>query len=677
MSRTGSPLLESGGLRRARRGQSAHVPRGGFPHVACPIVRFSAIDALSTGVALGGPAFATHHNPCRTRWLRLKPDRSLLIPGLAVLACVCVGALVYRATLDTQLSLQQHAAAQRLDFAAQSLESLLHRNEALPALLALDGGLGRALRDSRPDNLATANAFLGQAAGLADVEAAYLMDAGGQTVAASNWRLPSSFVGQNYRFRPYFEAAMQGRTGRFYGVGATTGKPGYFIAAPLPAAALARGVVAVKISLDAFEASLAASGDTVLLADRDGVVFVSTEAQWRYRTLAPLGTQALARLENAQQYGRHALRPMDHGLGAWPDGGAPIRLQHAGLEREFSVATRGVGPLGWQMLLLADRYPVRQEALVAGLAGGLCAALLLGMLFYQRLDQQGQAERRASAARLQAAHDMLETQIAQRTTDLTAANAALQLRVSELQHAETILRGTRDAAVQAGKLAVLGQMAAGMSHELNQPLAALQTLSDNAVALDRQGRREDVAENLQLIGQLAARMGRIVRQLKSFVRKETPVLQPCRVRDALDHALLLLAQRCTAVQARIDVQPFDAGLRVMADPTRLEQVLVNLLRNGLDAVQDRPVREVRFAPASDDGWVRLRVSDTGGGIAPEVRGRLFEPFFTTKAGEGLGLGLAVSRIIVEGMGGTLTVEDIPEGGGAGFTVTLALARPDA
>ncbi len=636
---------------------------------------------------LSGP----HHNACRTaapagrrpppgippRSLRLKPDRSLLIPGLAVLACVCVGALVYRATLDTQLSRQRHAAAQRLDFAAQSLESLLHRNEALPALLALDDGLGRALRDSGQTGLAAANAFLEQAAGLADVEAAYLMDASGHTVASSNWRLPGSFAGQNYRFRPYFEAAMQGQTGRFYGVGATTGKPGYFIAAPLPSNAPARGVVAVKISLDDFEASLAAGGDTVLLADRDGVVFVSTEAQWRYRTLAPLGTQALARLQDAQQYGGHALGPIDHGLGAWPDGSAPVRLRRGGMERDFSVAARGVGPLGWQMLLLADQYPVRQEALVAGLAGGLCAALLLGMFFYQRLDQQGQAERRASAARLQAAHDMLASQIAQRTADLTAANTALQERVSDLQQAEQILRGTRDAAVQAGKLAVLGQMAAGMGHELNQPLAALQTLSDNALALDRQGRREDVAENLQLIGQLAARMGRIVRQLKSFVRKEAPVLQPCRVRDALDHALLLLAQRCTAVQARIDVQPFDPGLCVMADPTRLEQVLVNLLRNGLDAVQDRPVREVRFAPAAGDGWVRLRVSDTGGGIAPEARGRLFEPFFTTKAGEGLGLGLAVSRIIVEGMGGTLTVEDVPEGGGAGFTVTLALARPDA
>ncbi|SFD71377.1 two-component system, NtrC family, C4-dicarboxylate transport sensor histidine kinase DctB [Paracidovorax konjaci] len=617
--------------------------------------------------------------PAASSPFRVKPDRSLLIPGLAVLACVCAGALAYRWSLEAQLAGQQRAATQRLAFAAQSLESLLHRNEALPALLALDGGVGTALRRPNAANLRAANAFLGQAAALADVEAAYLMDTRGLTIAASNWEQVSSFVGQNYRFRPYFESAMAGQTGRFYGVGATTGKPGYFIAAPLPAGAPAQGVVAVKMSLDAFEAALFAGGDTVLLADREGVVFLSTEADWRYRTLAPLGAGARARLEGAQQYGSHALLPLDHGHGTRPADGTAVRLRRAGQERDFLLAARDVGPLGWQMLLLVDQNPARQEALVAGLAGGLCAALLLGLALYQRLDQQGQAERRASAARLQAAHDMLESQIARRTADLTEANTALQGRVRDLQHAEHILRGTRDAAVQAGKLAVLGQMAAGMSHELNQPLAALQTLSDNAIALDRQGRREDVAENLHLIGQLAARMGRIVRQLKSFVRKEAPVLRACSVRDALDHALMLLAPRCTAVRARIDVQEFSAGLCVRADATRLEQVLVNLLRNGLDAVQDRPVREVRFACSVDDpgagDTVRLRVSDTGGGIAPEARERLFEPFFTTKAGEGLGLGLAVSRIIVEGMGGTLAAADLPQGG-AEFTVALPLAHPD-
>ncbi|NOJ99988.1 sensor histidine kinase, partial [Corallococcus coralloides] len=126
-------------------------------------------------------------------------------------------ALAYRGSLGSQLAGQQRAAAQRLDFAAQSLESLLHRNEALPALLALDDGTARALRHPGAANLQAANAFLGRAAGLADVEAAYLMDTRGLTIAASNWNRPSSFVGQNYRFRPYFEAAMQGLTGRFYG----------------------------------------------------------------------------------------------------------------------------------------------------------------------------------------------------------------------------------------------------------------------------------------------------------------------------------------------------------------------------------------------------------------------------------------------------------------------------
>jgi len=142
------------------------------------------------------------------------------------------------------------------------------------------------------------------------------------------------------------------------------------------------------------------------------------------------------------------------------------------------------------------------------------------------------------------------------------------------------------------------------------------------------------------------------------------------VREALDHALLLLAPRCQAVDARIVVGDFDGALCVLADATRLEQVLVNLLRNGLDAVQHQAVREVRFAvQAQADGRVLLRVADTGRGMDPEVQTHLFEPFYTTKAGEGLGLGLAVSRIIVEGMGGTLVAANLVHGG-AEFTVGL-------
>lgn len=604
--------------------------------------------------------------------LRLKPTRSLLTSGLALLACVFVAALAYRWSLGAQLAGQQRAANQRLAFAAQSLESLLQRNEALPALLALHSRTNLALQRPDPQNLQAANAYLASAVALADVDTAYVMNTEGLTLAASNWNLPSSFVGQNYRFRPYFEAAMQGRIGRFFGVGVTTGKAGYFMASALPPEAPAPGVVAVKISLDAFEAALADGGDTVLLADGEGVVFVSTEPAWRYRTLAPLPADVRGRLQGVQQYGNHPLTPL-HADGFRPADGDTLRLQQAGQQRDFSVAARSVGPLGWQMLLLADQRPARQEALVAGLAGGLCAALVLGLALLRRLDRLGRAERAASAQRLREAHGMLEVQIAQRTREITAANAALEDRVRDLQQAEQIVRGTRDTAVQAGKLAVLGQMAAGISHELNQPLAALQTLSDNAIALHQRQRGDDVAENLRLISQLAGRMGRIVRQLKSFVRKEPPALSPCSVREALDHALLLLAPRCQAVDAQIAVADFDEALCVLADATRLEQVLVNLLRNGLDAVQHQAVREVRFAvEVQADASVLLRVADTGLGMDPEVQTHLFEPFYTTKAGEGLGLGLAVSRIIVEGMGGTLAASNLPEGG-AEFTVRLPWA----
>lgn len=600
---------------------------------------------------------------------RLKPTRSLLSSGIALLACVFAGALAYRWSLDAQLAAQQRAASQRLAFAAQSLESLLQRNEALPALLALNSRTNLALQQPTPQNLQAANAYLASAVALAGVDTAYVMDTQGLTLAASNWNLPSSFVGQNYRFRPYFEAAMQGQIGRFFGVGVTTGRAGYFMASALPPEAPAPGVVAVKISLDAFEAALAEGGDTVLLADGEGVVFVSTEPAWRYRTLAPIPAPVRTRLQGVQQYGNYPLTPLQ-GHGPRPVDGDTLRLQQAGQQRDFSVAARTVGPLGWQMLLLADQRPARQEALVAGLAGGLCAALVLGLALLRRIDRQGRAERAASDQRLREAHGMLEAQIAQRTREITAANTALEERVQALQQAEQIVRGTRDTAVQAGKLAVLGQMAAGMSHELNQPLAALQTLSDNAMALHQRQRGEDVAENLRLISQLAERMGRIVRQLKSFARKEPPALHPCSVREALDHALLLLAPRCQAVDAQVTVAAFDERLCVLADATRLEQVLVNLLRNGLDAVQHQAVREVRFAAeVQAGGQVLLRVADTGRGMDPEVQTHLFEPFYTTKAGEGLGLGLAISRIIVEGMGGTLVAANLPQGG-AEFTVGL-------
>jgi two-component system C4-dicarboxylate transport sensor histidine kinase DctB len=563
--------------------------------------------------------------------------------GAALLSCLAIGAAAYHATLTVQLDTQRQAAARRLEFFAQSLQALLERNEALPGLLALDGKLGALLDAPTPTNLDAANRHLHAVASISQVSATYLMNDEGLTLAASNWDQPVSFVGRGYAFRPYFQEAAAEGIGRFYGVGVTTGEPGYFLASGLRSAAGARGVIAVKLSLDGFENAMRQSGEAVLVADRDGVVFLSALPQWKYRVLEPLGEAARERIGRTQQYGDRALRPL------------AVADRYA--------TSQPVGKLGWRMVLLSDPREAQRTALAVGAAAALAAAFAIGVVMHMELTRRRRADRVAAEARLLEVHESLEKRIVERTGEL-------EHKVAALKRTEAILRETRDSAVQAGKLAVLGQMSAGMSHELNQPLAALHTLSDNAIKLLEHERVVETKENLALISQLAARMGRIVMQLKAFARKDPAVLGPVSVVQAIEHALMIVEPRRAELQAQITVEAVAATLLVHADATRLEQVLVNLLRNGLDEIAQCERRELQVCAFDADRQVAIRVRDFGRGIAPEVLPRLFEPFYTTKPiGQGLGLGLALSLTIVETFGGRLEASNA-DGGGAEFTVWL-------
>nr|WP_259372010.1 ATP-binding protein [Caldimonas mangrovi] len=590
----------------------------------------------------------------------------------AALACLLLGLLVHQAVFSSQLDEQRRAATRRLESYALSLQALLDRNEALPALLALEPRLGLLLDERAPAARDTANRYLQDVAAAAKVSAAYLMNAEGLTVAASNWDQAISFVGQNYRFRPYFQQAVVGKFGRFYGVGVTTGEPGYFLTSRLRTPAGRLGVAAVKLNLDPFEDAMEQSGEPLLLSDRDGVVFLSAVPHWKYRVLAPLSHATRARIEQARQYGGLPLPPLREGL-ALGAGGSEARLLHEGAERNFSIVTQPVGQLGWRMMLLVDQGDAHRAALVSGSAAALAAAVLFGIAMHLRLNRQRHEERVAAEARLRDVHQQLEHRIAERTAALTTANLSLEQKVAELERTEAILRQTRDSAVQAGKLAVLGQMSAGMSHELNQPLAALHTLSDNAIQLLAQQRVDETRENLALISQLAARMGRIVRQLKSFARKGPAHLEPVNVADAVDQALLIVEPRRSEADATIDVEPPQPPLRVRADATRLVQVLVNLIRNGLDEVATLDDRRLSIRAQAQGDRIAIRIRDSGPGLSAQVLPHLFEPFYTTKpVGQGLGLGLALSHAIVQGLGGRLEGRN-PDGGGAEFTVTLDAA----
>jgi two-component system C4-dicarboxylate transport sensor histidine kinase DctB len=592
----------------------------------------------------------------------LLPVRAVLRYGAAIAVCIAIGASAYHSFFAAQLDAQREAATRRLEFFAQSLEALLDRNEALPGLLALEGKLGALLDADTPATRDAANHHLEAVTSISHVSATYLMNDKGLTLAASNWSQPVPFVGRNYAFRPYFQEAAAGRIGRFYGVGVTTGEAGYFLATGLRSATGARGVIAVKLSLDSFEHAMRQSGEAVLIADRDGVVFLSAVPEWKYRVLEPLSEPARERIETTQQYGNQALQPLS-AAGPVRADGAGQRLVRGDVEGRHSVTSQTVGGLGWRMMLLADQQEPRRAALAVGVAAALAAAFAIGVVMHMDLTRRRRAERLAADARLREVHESLERRIAARTGEL-------EHKVAELKRTEAILRETRDSAVQAGKLAVLGQMSAGMSHELNQPLAALHTLSDNAITLLEHERVAETKENLALIGQLAARMGRIVTQLKAFARKDAAVLGPVSVAQAVEHALIIVEPRRAELHARIVVEPVASSVLVHADATRLEQVLVNLLRNGLDEVATQQRRELQVSATRSGRHVSIRIRDFGHGIAPEVLPHLFEPFYTTKpVGQGLGLGLALSLTIIETFGGSLEARNA-QGGGAEFSIWL-------
>lgn len=590
------------------------------------------------------------------------PHRPWQLPLIAAALYLLLGFVTYTLLFSTYLDRERQQASQRLDAFALSLEATLVRHESLPGLLALDPSLLALLRAPEDkQRITAANAYLEAAQQSAVVAATYLIDINGKTLAASNWRQPLSFIGHNYAFRPYFNDAIKNGIGRFYGVGVTTGAPGYFLAAPVHDQGHVLGVVVLKVGLESMEQALSSIGDTMLLSDADGIVFLSSERRLRYKSLAELPTDVASRLAETKQYGSQAIQAI--AKQAIPIEGSD--LFHLAMPneaaREHFLVARPVGNFGWQVIQLGNPKEARGSAFSGAAALAFAGAFCIGLIAHFR----HRSRRREELRRIYAE---LETRIAEQTADLTD-------KVKTLQQTEAILRETQDSAVQAGKLAVLGQMSAGISHELNQPLAALQTFADNATALLSRGRYEEVAENLQMISTLIDRTGRIVRQLKTFARKEASTPQAVTVASAIEHAQIIVEPRRKETSSCIVIHPFDHSLLATAEAGRLEQVLVNLLRNGIDAMlgQSEPCLEVTVRQANDT--ICIEVRDHGPGLPEEVLHHLFEPFYTTKpAGEGLGLGLAISLTIVEGYGGTLSAHNATDGG-AIFTLTLPAAKP--
>lgn len=267
----------------------------------------------------------------------------------------------------------------------------------------------------------------------------------------------------------------------------------------------------------------------------------------------------------------------------------------------------------------------------------------------------------------------MERRVEERTRELSNLNDELARQIDERLRAEEELRLAQGELIQAAKLAVLGQMSTAIVHEVSQPLAAIETyLASSRVLLDR-GMGTALGENFDVIGDLIARMRRMTKTLKAFARKETGVVEEVSAEAVVQIAADLVRPRLRTEGITLVVENEAPGMTLRVNNIRLQQVLMNLLSNAADAIGEARERRITVRIGAAGGFARISVADTGAGIPAQLKERVIEPFFTTKqAGEGLGLGLAISNAIIADAGGHLVCEDAPAGG-AVFTVRLPLA----
>lgn len=556
----------------------------------------------------------------------------LLVGALVAVACVVI--YISNSLLTERFTERTRGAAEvRLALYSANLLSELQRNSIVPQLLARDPALIGALNSGDyTQSTARLLSFVDEIGAASLV----LMDTDGRIVAATN----RERLGQNQRNQQSFVDALRSNITTFTVDEREEGGFNFTYSRRVEDNGQSIGVVSVGVDLAKLERSWAGISDAVMVLDSLGNAILATEPRWRGRS----EEEALTLLD--------PLVAIDRALRGTPDWSAlPIDVYLRGdgvMRQEVRVPFQG-----WRVVSFTTFQSVRERvnAILALEIMGF-AILLAGLFWFL-------SRRSNLAARM----FQLET------AELRQLNRRLQQEIAERKKVEKDLEVAEQTVAQTSKLAALGEMSAAVSHELNQPLAAMKTYLAGARLLISRERPDEAVVAVRRIDSLIDRMGAITKQLKSYARKGSDRLEPVDVKDALQSSLSMMEPQLRQRQVAITRTLPDEPVMIYADRMRLEQVIVNLLRNALDATKMSPDPNIEILLAQGD-VVRLSVRDNGSGI--EDLDELFEPFYTTKApGDGTGLGLAISSGIVNDFGGRLTARNAIKGG-AVFEVELPI-----
>lgn len=581
------------------------------------------------------------HGMLRSLWASIETStpraRSLTIAFL--IALMVLSAVLY---FTNRYFTSRFTEAARIDAAVRStlyagnIMAALDRQSVVPLILTRDDALILALSSKDFTNTSARLISI-----LDEIEArnVILLDADGRSVAASDRRQ----LGANLSDQPYFNAAIRQSGTAFSAISLPEDQPGFYFSRKIEQGNEVIGILVVQADLQKLEESWRRSARQVFVSDTEDNVILSSNPLWKNSNIQDFITENSSEVPDSRL--SSVFSPRDQAF-TYIDGSALLRVETK------------VGFHGWKLSYFETLEGVR--ARVNGiLALEIMVFAILAALTFALLS-------RASARQF--------FRLQKESAELRSLNQRLQAEVAERKRAEENLQVAQQSLQQQSKLAALGQMSAAVSHELNQPLAAMRTYLAGARLLLRRKRSEEAESSFQRVEDLLDRMGALTRQLKSFARKSQDDLTPVDLRDPLNAAFSMMAPQLGMREIEITRNIPKTPALVLADELRIEQIIVNLLRNALDAMKgiEKPHLDILLTLGET---VSLAVRDNGHGI--DDADQLFEPFYTTKKpGEGIGLGLAISAGIASDLGGSLTARN-GQRGGAIFELRLPRVEADA
>lgn len=546
--------------------------------------------------------------------------------GLAFLGLVAVllASKLYFFQYESQKI--QQTANQRLTIYQESLRRQIEQFRAVPSLLADDPRIITAMTDRPADQ--TVSSWLDQLSSQLGTDELFVLDPTGETLWSSNYLSNNSFVGQNYGFRPYFRTAMAGNAGFYFAVGATTGKPGLFFSNPIRSGESVLGVMVAKVSLEPLATNWRESGDRVWLSNDMNFVFLSSRESDLYLPLDTVNDAILTELETTRQIGNAVLQP------------TPTHIERYGVEfislhqqdavqpsQSFLRYETKLSQYDWTLHWLLPASELENKVLADQLYCVIIFLFITAVMFW------GSERRKRHRIQMQATEE-LEHRVAQRTEELKAAERALS-------HNE--------------RLASLGRMSAAIAHEVNQPVTAIANYAASTKLLIERDKVDVAKQNIGKISDLTERLRYISKQLRMVSGKRNTGMSSVPLKSVFEYALDVLDDRISHENIQFTVKSPN-HISVNSNRMMLEQVIVNLLRNAMDAMQKNETRAIVVKVQQAGEHCYIDISDNGPGLNETDLPYVFEPFYSTKTEQdSLGLGLAISYNLVSDMGGALSV----------------------